>query len=445
MENEDKSITVNTNDNSMSINTNIADYSLDDLLTLLDINLSSSDDYENIVDDINNKIDSYVKLFESVENKNLVDFFEKVRKSLIGEKGNPNITEGERLLELYTEKDKQTEFTSIYGGNIPQTKHKTITKLLTIDSRFRRDYHGTSPTDFSCFLPYVINNVTEIRLSDLEFPATFYPFQFEYENNYFWVKFDYYVGSILTSKYAYFYIDPGNYYQETLIQKIQAEIDAEGVPLTISHNLNFNNGGGIGDGDGKTTIEYNGDTTLYQIVSLEVNFRGAQLPTSQSNYNRTHFISVGENDEIPDKIKYYYNARSTTDVKSRMGWMLGFRKDFYSGGVSYTSEGQLEVIGPRYLYIILDDHNTSANTNFFTNNERTILDGDIIARISVKAYAFSIQSQNDFSVYSEPRYYFGQVNIDKFDIKVVDEYNRTLILNGMDFSLTLQMKVKQEN
>ena len=33
----------------------------------------------------------------------------------------------------------------------------------------------------------------------------------------------------------------------------------------------------------------------------------------------------------------------------------------------------------------------------------------------------------------------------KFDIKVVDEYNRTLILNGMDFSLTLQMKVKQEN
>ena len=124
--------------------------------------------------------------------------------------------------------------------------------------------------------------------------------------------------------------------------------------------------------------------------------------------------------------------------------MLGFRKDFYKDGVSYTSEGQLEVIGPRYLYIILDDHNTSANTNFFTNNEQAILDGDIIARIYVKAYAFSIQSQNDFSVYSEPRYYFGQVNIDKFDIRVVDEYNRILNLNGMDFSLTLQMKIKQE-
>lgn len=435
-------------DNSMSINTNISDYSLDDLLTLLDINVSSNADYDNIVGDINSKIDSYVKLFESVKNKNLVNFFEKVRKSLINEKGNSNITEGERLLELYTEKDKdkQNKFTSIYGGNISQTKHKTITKLLTIDSRFRRDYHGTSPTDFSCFLPYVINNVTEIRLSDLEFPATFYPFQFEYENNYFWAKFDYYLPStsILNSKYVYFYVEPGNYYQETLIQYLQTSIDAEGVPLTISHNLNFNNGGGIGDGDGKTAIEYNSSSDLYQIVNLELNFRGEQLPTSESNYNRTHFITVREGDEIPDKIKYYYNTKSTTDIKSRMGWMLGFRKDFYKDGVSYTSEGQLEVIGPRYLYIILDDHNTSANTNFFTNNEQAILDGDIIARISVKAYAFSIQSQNDFSVYSEPRYYFGQVNIDKFDIKVVDEYNRILNLNGMDFSLTLQMKIKQE-
>jgi len=435
-------------DNSMSINTNISDYSLDDLLTLLDINVSSNADYDNIVGDINSKIDSYVKLFESVKNKNLVNFFEKVRKSLINEKGNSNITEGERLLELYTEKDKdkQNEFTSIYGGNISQTKHKTITKLLTIDSRFRRDYHGTSPTDFSCFLPYVINNVTEIRLSDLEFPATFYPFQFEYENNYFWAKFDYYLPStsILTSKYVYFYVEPGNYYQETLIQYLQTSIDAEGVPLTISHNQNFNNGGGIGDGDGKTAIEYNSSSDLYQIVNLELNFRGEQLPTSESNYNRTHFITVREGDEIPDKIKYYYNTKSTTDIKSRMGWMLGFRKDFYKDGVSYTSEGQLEVIGPRYLYIILDDHNTSANTNFFTNNEQAILDGDIIARISVKAYAFSIQSQNDFSVYSEPRYYFGQVNIDKFDIRVVDEYNRILNLNGMDFSLTLQMKIKQE-
>lgn len=435
-------------DNSMSINTNISDYSLDDLLKLLDINVSSNADYDNIVGDINSKIDSYVNLFERVKKKNLVNFFEEVRKSLINEKGNSNITEGERLLELYTEKDKdkQNEFTSIYGGNISQTKHKTITKLLTIDSRFRRDYHGTSPTDFSCFLPYVINNVTEIRLSDLEFPATFYPFQFEYENNYFWAKFDYYLpsSSVLNSKYVYFYVEPGNYYQQTLIQYLQASIDAEGVPLRISHNLNFNNGGGIGDGDGKTAIEYNSSSDLYRIVNLELNFRGEQLPTSESNYNRTHFITVREGDEIPDKIRYYYNTKSTTDIKSRMGWMLGFRKDFYKDGVSYTSEGQLEVIGPRYLYIILDDHNTSANTNFFTNNEQAILDGDIIARISVKAYAFSIQSQNDFSVYSEPRYYFGQVNIDKFDIKVVDEYNRILNLNGMDFSLTLQMKIKQE-
>lgn len=432
--------------NSPNINTNIDDYSLDDLLTLFDINLSSDAEYETVVQDINEKVNKYIDFFDKTKNKEIIKFLENARSTLIGtqNKDMSNMTEGEKLLDLYSGKKDKNNFINIYGRKLTKPEHAQITKLLTIDSRFRKDYNSTISTNFSCFLPYTINNVTEMCLSDLELPATFYPFQDDYENNYFWIKIEYSVGNINSTVYMYIYIESGNYYQETLLEQITASIDTEGLPITITHNINFDNNGGIGDGNGKVTIEYDGSTDTYVISNIELNFNGSKLPSSVDNYNQTHFITVNDGDEVPDVITNYYDIESNIDYKTRLGWMLGFRESFYTGSVSYESEGQIEIIGPRYLYIILDDHNTSSNTNFFTNNENSILNGDIIARISVKAYAFSIQSQNDFSVYSEPRYYFGQVNIDRIDLKIIDEYNRLINLNGMDFSLTLQMKVNNE-
>ena len=104
----------------------------------------------------------------------------------------------------------------------------------------------------------------------------------------------------------------------------------------------------------------------------------------------------------------------------------------------------MDVVGPRYLYLLVNDYNTSSNVNFFSNDENSLLSDNILGRISLKAYAFSVQAQNDFAVYGEPRYFFGPVNIDKLDIKVIDEYGRTVNLNGIDFSFTIQMTVKHD-
>lgn len=433
-----------------TFNTNIADYTIDDLFSLLDVNVNSETDYEDIVNDINSKIDVYVETFHKINNNELVTFFEDVRKSLVGDnKQHDNITEGQKLLQIYTardkaiSKDKIGDVLSVSGSD--EVKRDNVTKLLTVDSRFRNNYNSSSSTDFLINLPYVINNVTEIRLSDIEFPATFYPFQDSYENNYFWMKYDYTLANIERTKYCYFYVPPGNYYQENLIELLQGFIDIEGAPITISHNLDFNNTGGVGNGDGTVSVAYTGASDTEIITNIELNFKGSKLPDTEQKYNTTHFIdSLTGTDTDIAKIEKYYNVDSTVDYKTRMGWMLGFRYDYYSTDTTYTSEGQLEIIGPRYIYIVLDDFNVSSNVNFFTNNEQSILDGSIIGRISIKAYAFSIQSQNDFNVYSEPRYYFGPVNIDKLQVKVVDEYNRTIDLNWMDFSFTLQMTVRHD-
>ena len=123
-----------------------------------------------------------------------------------------------------------------------------------------------------------------------------------------------------------------------------------------------------------------------------------------------------------------------------MGWMLGFRKDRYINNPSYTTEGILDILGPKYLYLVLDDLQKSSNINFFGNSERSLLNGNILARISLKSYAFSVQSQGDFRVYTEPRYYYGPVNIHKLEVKVIDEYGRVVNINGSDFSFALSLK-----
>lgn len=429
------------------INTNIKDYSLDDIFKLLEVKLEDYNNYNEFREDVSNKIKKYIEIFENLKNYNLVDFFEKILTSLFGdEETNENITEAQRLLEIYTKRDEIVDST-LENYTILENNNKvhrdTVTKLLTIDSRFRSNYLTTLSTDFNINLPYIINNVIEIRLSDIEFPATFYPFQEEFENNYFWLKYTFTYSTDSTyseTKYIYFYVVPGNYYQENLITDMQTVIDTEGLPLTITHNLDFDNDGGIGTGQGTLTFEYSGDSTNSVVITeLELNFKSAKIPESEYNYNVSHIISSSD-----AKISKYYNENSSISYKQRMGWMLGFREDCYNGSTSYTSEGQLDVIGPRYVYLLVDDFNSSSNVNFFSNNEISILNGNILARISLKAYAFSVQSQNDFTIYGEPRYYFGPVNIDKLKINVIDEFGRTINLNGMDFSFTVQMTVKYD-
>jgi len=411
---------------------------------MLEIHIDKYDDYELFRTETNEKINHYIEMFEKIKNYDIVDFFKKIQNSLFGDSSDKeNVTEAQRLLEIYTERDKMVNVDNINKmiENNRTVYRDTVTKLLTIDSRFRSNYSATTSTDFSINLPYIINNVTELRLSDVEFPATFYPFQEEYENNYFWLKYTFTYSTDTTyseSKYIYFYIEPGNYYQATLLTNMQTTIDDEGLPLTISYDLDFSNDGGIGDGTGTLTIAYTSDTTNSIVITdLEINANASKITDSEYNYNVSHII-----DSDDAKIEKYYNVDSTIDYKQRMGWMLGFRSSYYSGSTSYTTEGQLDVVGPRYMYLIVNDYNTSSNVNFFSNNENSLLSDNILGRISLKAFAFSVQSQNDFAVYGEPRYFFGPVNIDKLDIKVIDEYGRTVNLNGIDFSFTIQMTVK---
>ena len=435
-------------------NTNISDYSIDDIFGLLDIELGDMEDYNELKQHINDKVDHYVGMFKNLENEDMVKFFEEVRVSILGNLANTegnNLTESEKLLLIFDDKfnaeknrglmTKNTDTTNdgLYdnskGAGNPINR-KTISKLLTVDSRFRNFYNESSSTNYNVDLPYVINNVIELKLSDLEFPTTYYPFTDEYENNYFWIRYCYYLSDeVKIEKYVYIYMTSGNYYHTSLIDQINAVFTDNGIPLVSSFNLNYNNAGGVGEGDGKVSIGVDTDSSynLYDITEFELNFSSAKITSDVENYNVSHLVTD------TSVINQFYGNTSTIPYQQRMGWMLGFRSAIYNTSTYYTSDAILDILGPKYLYLVVDDLNSSSNINFFSNSEDSLLNGNILARISLKGYPFSIQSQGDFGIYTEPRYYYGPVNIHKLAVKMIDEYGRVVSLNGMDFSFTLSL------
>jgi len=438
---------------NQQINTNIKDYSIDDIFNLLDIQLENLDDDTDLSNTITEKVDKYVSVFTRLNNNAMVQFFQDVRSSLLSPEENededePNVTEAQQLVQMYntgynaetnrgivtntTDTTDSQVFDSSSGAGNPINR-KTITKLLTIDSRFRSNYSDTASTNYSIVLPYVISNVIELKLSDLELPTTFYPINDYWENNYFWIAYTYTENNEDVTKYFYVYIPSGNYYHTNLIDLIQAAFDDNGIPLTITFDLDYDNLGGVGVGTGLTTIETN-ENQIITITEFKLNFNSKKLTSAVDDYyNTCHIIT---DDSLIDS---HYDVNSTISYNQRFGWLIGYRNYYYSGLTSYTSESVLDIIGPKYLFLVVNDLNNSSNVNFFSNSEETMLPDNILARISMKGYPFNIQTQHDFSIYSEPRFFFGPVTIHRLEVKIVDEYGRTMDLNGTDFAFTLSL------
>ena len=133
--------------------------------------------------------------------------------------------------------------------------------------------------------------------------------------------------------------------------------------------------------------------------------------------------------------------RDKMPIQMRLGWALGFRKALYDTGKSYTAESIIEPATTRYIYLMVDDFNNSVNDHYITAFNEGTINKSILARIAVKSVYFSIIMENDGSLVSEPRSYFGPVDIQRLHIKLFDDYGRTLDMNGSDISFSLSIKM----
>jgi hypothetical protein len=139
------------------------------------------------------------------------------------------------------------------------------------------------------------------------------------------------------------------------------------------------------------------------------------------------------------------NDDRNTPLPLKLGWLMGFRNGIYTNNLNYVSEAVVDVTGPRYLYLVVDDFNNSNNNGlFYTAFNSSLLNKNTIGRISLQSQLFTILIENNNNLITTPREYFGPVNIRNLQIQLLDEYGRVVDLNYMDFSFSLTLTIKYD-
>lgn len=422
------------------IDLDVSKYSIADIEYFLGLDAMNQYSERDISDKIEEIRDQLLNggNFNSQFKRNFIEFISTAQKRLIDVKIRPNkppptsisknslsdisqiftdsfsSREGEIILRPETQ-FIQSQPSEYFPGQLNPLNNRVITKCLTIDSRFRDNVPTTKSSDFIVQLPLKLSKVVSMQLSSIEFPISFYGISASYGNNFLNISLDYVIlpdTITIISETRVYTIPDGNYNGPDLITMLnnllQANADPKDQFKKIQFTVNLNSSS---SGTGKVTVG---------IVPNMNNIRNLEMSFSTD--------SDGD-------------ANVTTPLTSRFGSNLGFINSNYTGSLSYTSESVMEPFGIRYFYLVIDDYNNSVNNHFVTAFNRSILNPNTLARIAVSGNYFTVLTTNDLKVVTEPREYFGPVDIQRLHIRIFDEYGRLLDMNNTNFSFCLTFKL----
>jgi hypothetical protein len=329
-----------------------------------------------------------------------------------------------RTGEIITRPDTQYVYSNnseFFPGKLNQLNTRIVTKSLNVDTRFRDNIYSTQSSDFSIQMPIKFNKVVSMSLSSLELPVSFYGICKEFGNNFLYLHVTHKSfenpNSIVSAEKT-ITIPDGNYNSNDLLDTVNrliSPVDSEGNLInqrdifsyvTLSLDITAS-----GSGTGKVTIKPSGlSGDLIQSITLDF--------TKDIN---------GNTDNV--------------DVSTKFGWNLGFIHKKYRNNRTYTADTVIEPANIRYIYLAVDDFANSANNQFVSVFNNSIMSPNILARISIKGSYFSLIMENDFNIITEPRRYFGPVDIQRLRIRLFDERGRVLPMNNSNFSFCLDFKM----
>lgn len=301
----------------------------------------------------------------------------------------------------------QSSPSEFYQGTINPLNKRILRQNINIDTRFRENYYTSQSSNFHLDLPIRLTQVVSLQLSALEMPSTFYAVSKVFGNNFFVIS----LPETLNKEPLIITIPDGNYTYialQTYINNFLAAATTHVEYQTIQFLVDVNTPGGTGSGgSGKMVV---GSTT--GTLEFSLNFQTDR----------------------------YGNDDKQTPLPLKLGWLMGFREGYYENNVTYVSEGLVDLLGPRYIYLAVDDYNNNVSDGFYGAFTSSILNKNILARITLQGSVFNVINQNNLLLVTTSRQYFGPVDIQKLQIQLLDEYGRILDLNNMDYSFCLSFQ-----
>jgi hypothetical protein len=329
-----------------------------------------------------------------------------------------------RTDELINRPERQFIYSNpseFFPGSLNPLNTRVITKTLNIDTRFRDNLYATQSSDFTMSIPNKFNKVVSMQLSSIELPIVFYNISESFGNNYLYIQVNYNSFNFTTTgltEEKFLIIPDGNYNSQGLIQTINKLLS----PIDCCGN-----------------ILYPDKILSYIRLSLDIdsNNSGTGKVSIKPIESHKQFI----NSITLDFSKNRNGITDTTSILTKIGWNLGFIKPKYEGCTFYIADTIFEMSTIRYIYLAIDDFNNNANNQFISIFNKSILNPNILARISIKGASFDSIKENNYSIITEPRQYFGPVDIQRLRIQIYDEYGRILNMNNSNYSFCLDFKL----
>jgi hypothetical protein len=285
-----------------------------------------------------------------------------------------------------------------------------ITQLLNlnINSCFRHNYFQSNPSDFLFTLPVEIKHVLSVRLVSIEIPNSWYLFSSKKKNNSFHIQIhSNNPPDCETDQQFTIEIPEGNYNFEQLEQYLNCTYFCDSDIDYPLNKLRF-------------SIHPNSLKSSFEFVNCE-------------HYAENFTFSV-----------LFSSAQQS--IVNTAGWILGFRlANYFQLSAKLVSEGLFDAGGDRYVYLCLNDFQYNNNTSNIVCFDANVLNEDVIAKIPMENGKLSLVVNDNNNSLAKIRRYNGPVNLQKMQIKLLDQYGSVIDLNNMDFSMTLELQILYEN
>lgn len=384
--------------------TNVANYTLSELLTIVGI------DGENVTEtEITEKTDKLIQKFKQ-KNPRMSVFFKGVKSQLLqyadgltylsddDEEGKIVVTSNERTTEGFgnmsneaiypagdrqvsswfknetlTQSDKgqvdkitqrkqkigvfgnqhapmireQIATTDTYGVPVKQDSlnpnlKNTISRFVNLDSQFRQYTSGidSTSTDYTLDLSDTLKNALKLTLYSYQVPFSWYVIDAAYGNTCFWLVNDGQDPVVIS-------VPSGNYTQPSFVIQLNKSFADAGFtfPQTpVNYNQN----------SGKITLSLlDGSANPVLLVDPPFNFN-ITLETKIIFYDFTGILQC--NKSCTSSVNHYFN--------NTLGWLMGYRLPYITVDPSgNTASAILDLNGTKYLILVIDDYNQNHVNN----------------------------------------------------------------------------------
>jgi hypothetical protein len=225
----------------------------------------------------------------------------------------------------------------------------TINRFINLDSQFRQYTSGidSTSTDYTCDLSDTLKNALSISLYSYQIPFSWYAIDSAYGNTCFWIVDSNTNNAIPIS------VPSGNYSQVGFQNQLntsfqQAGFTTPAVPgyVTANNPVYYNSNSGI-----ITLFLYNGLFTDPDGILSSFNITSS---TSIVFYDFTGVLQC--NVSCVSNNNHYFN--------NTLGWLMGYKLPYLSVDASgNTASSVLDLNGPKYLILVLDDYNQNHVNN----------------------------------------------------------------------------------